>query len=539
MAKSKITSGTLFGYWLVVEVRGRKSLCFCTGCNTTHREVLHRNLALGRSSSCGCQKLQSTQQTCIQKYGTPNYAQSEERKLKLNEITQKRTQTSLLKYNNPHPSQSSSVRAKISQSQQNHSPEQKQLSNEKRTKTIQERYQVENIAQTEHKKQKTLSTNLAKYGVENYAKLPECQDKMKKTNLSRYGTENHSQSEHFQEFLIANNRKTILPSGQCLTDAAKQKQVPISTLHKIHANFGPSATLEYIDNYQNNIYSTEACFISLFKDVFCDIQKFDQKPLEANLSYRPDFRLEKNGKILYINIDGLYDHSVGGRRNLNKSYHSNLASEFVKHNLRIMQFRADELESKPHLIKSTILNYFGLTLKLNARSCKIKTLSQSESSKFFNENHLMGNKLGASCYGLFLDAELVAAISIRKIQNKISIERFCSKQNSTVRGGFSKLLNHVIKIYNPSLVESFCDLRYASGESYIKCGFKLAYIDTSGFVWTDFKRTFNRRQCRANMDERKQSEAYYAAEKKWFKIYDAGQAKYLKELSNDTTPSSS
>jgi hypothetical protein len=41
---------------------------------------------------------------------------------------------------------------------------------------------------------------------------------------------------------------------------------------------------------------------------------------------------------------------------------------------------------------------------------------------------------------------------------------------------------------------------------------------------------FNRLTCRANMDERELSEKEYAAEQGLFKIYDAGQAKYIKIL---------
>jgi len=52
-------------------------------------------------------------------------------------------------------------------------------------------------------------------------------------------------------------------------------------------------------------------------------------------------------------------------------------------------------------------------------------------------------------------------------------------------------------------------------------GFKLEGI-TLGWKWIDYKYTYNRLQCRANMDDRKLSEKEYAKERKWYKIYDAG-----------------
>jgi len=80
-----------------------------------------------------------------------------------------------------------------------------------------------------------------------------------------------------------------------------------------------------------------------------------------------------------------------------------------------------------------------------------------------------------------------------------------------------------------SKVVSFCDLRYALGHTYTKLGFALEKT-TLGWSWTDFKNTFNRLNCRANMDDRKLTQAEHAAELKWAKIYDAGQAKYVKEI---------
>ncbi|MEM4359960.1 MAG: hypothetical protein QXT45_05475 [Candidatus Bilamarchaeaceae archaeon] len=54
--------------------------------------------------------------------------------------------------------------------------------------------------------------------------------------------------------------------------------------------------------------------------------------------------------------------------------------------------------------------------------------------------------------------------------------------------------------------------------------------DILGWEWTDLKTTYNRLQCRANMDERKLKEKEYAAELGWFKIYDAGQRLFEKDL---------
>jgi hypothetical protein len=71
---------------------------------------------------------------------------------------------------------------------------------------------------------------------------------------------------------------------------------------------------------------------------------------------------------------------------------------------------------------------------------------------------------------------------------------------------------------------SFCDLRYANGKSYELAGFNLEHVSL-GWSWSDGKTKFNRLQCKAGNGK---SEAQNAADRGWFKVYDAGQAKYVK-----------
>jgi hypothetical protein len=60
-------------------------------------------------------------------------------------------------------------------------------------------------------------------------------------------------------------------------------------------------------------------------------------------------------------------------------------------------------------------------------------------------------------------------------------------------------------------------------------GYSLINI-TEGWGWTDYKTTFNRLYCRANMDDRKLTEKQHAEELGLCRIYDAGQAKYVKKI---------
>jgi hypothetical protein len=145
------------------------------------------------------------------------------------------------------------------------------------------------------------------------------------------------------------------------------------------------------------------------------------------------------------------------------------------------------------------------------------------------QNHLMGSYSFAYHYGLMYHDELISLMSIKQVNNVLEISRFGSRLNTNVRGGFSKLLSYVINLYNSIKVVSFCDLRYSSGKSYIKAGFKLVGIITS-WSWTNRDSRFNRLTCRASNNK---TEKENALAKGWIRIYDAGQAKYeliLKEV---------
>jgi hypothetical protein len=278
-----------------------------------------------------------------------------------------------------------------------------------------------------------------------------------------------------------------------------------------------------------SITTLEEAFITLMSSHFPDIEKYDRPPIEFSTKRRPDFRLEANGKILYVNLDGLAYHSMEGLRvDLKRNYHLALRDLFNDNQVNIFQFREDEIRYKSEIVKSIVLNYFGFSTKIYARKCKIAILTTLQAQVFYQENHLMGY-IPAKSYGLFYEDQLIAAISTKFKQSTLEISRFCTKKNYSIVGGFSKLLNYVIKLYTPQKVTSFLDLRYSLGQSYRKLGFIQEKISL-GWRWTDFHETFNRLKCTANMDSRGLTEAEHAKELGWYKIYDAGQAKFILDL---------
>lgn len=332
-----------------------------------------------------------------------------------------------------------------------------------------------------------------------------------------------------------------LSSGTLLSEYIRGKEIPITYAYQLFKERGEEFFLDYYENHykKSNGTDIEVGFFNLMKDIFPNIYFYRSSPQENNqIKKMPDFRLELNNRVLYVNLDGLFWHSEkaqmknkNGKVRMINTYHLDLREELNRSGLNIFQIRADELKNSSKIVKSIIYNYFNInSRKIDARKCAIKKLKEREMRDFLSENHLM-SYCASTGYGLFFEEELVSLISIRRMGEEgiVEIARSCSKLNCTVRGGFSKLLKHIKQEYRPTKIVSFCDLRYSIGKSYEKLGFKLEGI-TLGWKWTNGRETFNRLHCRANMDGRNLSEKEYAEEMKLYKIYDAGQAKYVLDI---------
>jgi hypothetical protein len=262
------------------------------------------------------------------------------------------------------------------------------------------------------------------------------------------------------------------------------------------------------------------------------------KSLNIQVSSRKVFKINNKNYEVDIYIE---DYKIGIEYN-GIYYHSEVFKKpkdhFLKRealesiNINLFQFLENEWSEQKEIVKSMILSKINhpSIVKYNARDLKVIKLNKQESQLFLKENHLMGEYKPASYYALISKDNII--VSLIGVQNKgktLEISRFCNKKLSSVRGGFSKLLSFLIKTYNPSSVLSFVDLRSGTGNSLIANGFNLESI-TLGWNWTNFKQVYNRRFCRANMDSRNLSEREYADEMGLVKIYDAGQAKFIKKI---------
>jgi len=385
-------------------------------------------------------------------------------------------------------------------------------------------------------------TTLAKYGVDCILKHKSVRDACSKVQLEnkdeihakrtqtlqqRFGVDNYAQTKIHRNRL-SELHTSLLMDDKTFKELAAQYNVSVSRSRQIVKTYGEAAFHIWAKGLQENGASINEM---LFKQAVPYAERFDRYLPEHGIHKKPDFKL--NDKI-YVECDGLYIHSEKGKTGRN--YHVDRRMEFEKAGLRLIFFRSDEIEFKPIIIKSMCDVLTGkVTNKIAARKCTIKSVPKPDANKFLLENHLMGTDSPVSKgIGLYFKDELVCLLTYKKTPNKpeLEISRFCTKHNSIVIAGFSRL----IRVLESKCLEchyeqilTWVDLRYGTGNSLLDLGFKL--IDRgdgrAGYSYTDGRRTTNRLACRA-IDGK--SERQVAAEKGLYRIYDAGQRKYVKFL---------
>lgn len=399
---------------------------------------------------------------------------------------------------------------------------------EKAHKTMEEKYGVRHALLKREFLDKSKETLKRNYNVEHPMESPEIRERLKFTFINKYGVDNPMKNEDIKLKLrdkeIDMGYIVPLSNGYTIAQYCAKLGLPfLSRAFQLRKQYGDDFVIEWLDNRKQSVSSLEM----LFKKHFPDAISYQKVPNEIKGSgYRPDFIINKT----YIDVDGLLYHSEKYKEN---NFHLNKRNTYKNAGLSLIQFRQDEITDKIDIVKSIISTktYSNNINKVFARKLKIKEITQTLANEFFERTHLMGGFNGSKCIALVTENDtIVACLSYKRIVNGvIDISRFSCELNTVVVGGLSRLLSYLYNKEKPSIIQSFVDLRYGDGKSLLGLGFIEESV-TLGWKWTDGWQSFSRQSCMANMDDRGLSEREYADELGWFKIYDAGQAKFVKYL---------
>lgn len=196
-----------------------------------------------------------------------------------------------------------------------------------------------------------------------------------------------------------------------------------------------------------------------------------------------------------IEYNGMYWHNDD---KVGKNYHLRKTKHAIINGYSLLHIFDYQWITKQPIVKSLIRSKLNLSEKIHARKCTVKVVSSKEKNDFLDETHLQGKCNSKINLGLYYNNELVSLMTfgLPRYSKEYDYEliRFSSKLNTTVVGGFSKLLNHFIKTYNPINILTYCDRAISTGNVYIKNNFKLIGITNPNYFYFNQLSVYSREQ---------------------------------------------
>jgi len=416
------------------------------------------------------------QNTILKKYGVENNFQRKE-------VKEKIKQTNLEKYGVKHPLQNKKIFNKYKQS-------------------LLKKYGVENNFQRKEVKEKIYQTNLERYGAKYPIQNKEIKEKACQTNLERYGVKHPIQNKEIKEKMINNRFKNIFPiiikrlkiNNVILLDDYKGMRVnDKNVFYNLRCL---TCNTNFKDNFHSKIPRCPICFplnssraekeivdfiksLNINNIIENDRIILDGKELDI---YLPDYNLA-------IEFDGLYWHSESMGKD--KNYHLNKTEKCNEKGIRLIHIFEDEWTDKQEIIKSIIKIKLGIIPnKIYARKCIIKEVENKEEKIFLENNHLQGSVGSRIKLGLYYENELVSLLTFGKPRYSSydwELLRFANKLDTSVIGGFAKLLKHFTRNYLGTII-SYSDRRYFTGAIYENNGFEYSHKSKPSYFYIDNKR---------------------------------------------------
>lgn len=201
--------------------------------------------------------------------------------------------------------------------------------------------------------------------------------------------------------------------------------------------------------------------------------------------YLPDINLAIEYNGVYSHLYRPEEDSFSSRKD--SKYHLHKTVECEKQNIQLIHIFSDSWKNKKDIWKSHIKNKLkGFNIKVYARKCVIREIDVRTKNVFLEENHLQSKDKSLYKYGLYYNNDLVAVMTFGKSRYNRKYQwelmRFAIKQNHSIAGGFSKLLNHFRKNIEGSII-SYADRTYSNGNVYLSNFFKLITINKPSYYY--------------------------------------------------------
>lgn len=470
-------------------------------------------------------------ETNLKKYGVENPAQAKEVKAKSNtwrsnkekvsNWTKKREETCLAKYGSNSFLSSDIGKEKIKQSYINH-------------------FGVDNPSRSKEIRQKVEATNLAKFGTTCNLASEDTKKKREDTWKSKYGVDHPWKNLSIRHRALESKNQYIFDYCQesdcsLVEDICKSYGYAWvqSELYRYTFLIKGKALIknQYISeirDYQNSIGRSH-----IEQEIYEFVKSLDSSTVQncRKIITPQELDIYVPTKKVAIEVNGLYWHSVNN--GMPKNYHLDKTEKCISLGIKLIHIFEDEWQNKQEICKSIISSSLGIFVnRIYARKCIMKEVPELESKKFLDENHIQGRVNSSYRLGLYYDNELVQLITLGKsryTKDEYELYRMCTKLNTQVIGGFSKLLAH--QPYNHII--SYVDISKFTGKSYVDNAFSLLHLTKpSYFYWSNSTGRVSRISAQKhklsklvnNYDESK-TEIQNMHDNGFLQIYDCGNLK--------------
>lgn len=374
---------------------------------------------------------------------------------------EKSKQTKLERYGDENYNNSTQA----SKTKKSFSEKQKADIQEKKKCTLEEKYGSKNFKDIE-KWRKTIERRFGSF--ENYMNL--IMQKSKQTKLERYGDENYTNKEKAAE--------TKRNWTESFRKALREK-----TAETNRKRFGVSCPFLLQKNHPWHISKPERQLRDFLKSLSVEFVTNNKNLIKVNVEHPLELDIYIPAKKVAIEYNGLYWHSETHKPN---NYHQLKSNLCRQQGIRLIHIFGDDWIQKRGICESIIKSALGIyDQRIFARKCELRDLNQKDYGDFLNTNHIQGSVNSSIRKGLFYNGELVQVIGIGKSRfkkNEYELHRMCTKLNTQVVGGFSKLIKSVKDI--DSLV-TYVDLSLFDGKGYERIGFEYLYQNRPNYWYLD------------------------------------------------------
>jgi hypothetical protein len=515
------------------------SLCDNPNCKNYGKELPFKTFTTGFADYCDkeCANSSSKRTTKIKETNLEKYGN--EVVMNASHNVEKRRNNNLEKYGVLHYTQSEDFKNKS-------------------MKTVLDRYGVTNISQDEQIKLKKIETCLERYGVDNPSQHKDIQLKKIETSINRYNNKHYMGSdiqistwEQPVRIHITNldNLNQEYLDNNFVIDGFFDVQSAMEYFNVSYNMFARTKTRFNLPPFLCNYGKTQNQIFDLFDDALLNDRQFIN-PLEIDiLSHEHKLGVEYNGLMFHSYGKSKYS-KFNNYEKEDRNYHLLKTQLMEDKGYQLFHIFENEWLTQKEIWTSMINAKIGKSIKIFARKTIIKEVHNTQAKQFLIENHIQGYCNSNINYGLYYNEELVALMTFGKsrFSKKYEYEllRFCNIRNTTVVGGFSKLLKHFERVIKPSSIVSYANRRWSTGNVYEKNGFEFSHNSSPNyFYFKDDNELVSRNKFQKhklkklleNFNE-KESESQNMFNHGYRRIWDSGNKVYYKEYNEEDTNTS-